>query len=120
MTGPATTVPHATGIGPWRWLAVTGGIAAWLVHLSALASLAPAACGRAGVEWVMHGLTIGLGALCAWAAVVCWRLVSSAGPGDGPARRTRYLGRFGLLVAVTNLVLIVAEGAFVVMIDPCS
>ena len=107
--------------GRVAWLAVVGGTAAWLAHISALAAIAPLACRRPGAEWVMHGLTLVLGAAAAAGLAWCLPLARGGGDDGDPGRRrsTAFLARVGALVAVTNVVLIAAEGAYVLVFDPC-
>lgn len=106
------------GIGAPNWAAVLGGIATWIVHLVALAALAPAVCDQPGVRWWIHGLTAGLGGLTVVAVLACARLARAADPGSA-GRRSRFLGSFGVTVAATALVLILAEGAYAVAFDIC-
>lgn len=118
MRSHPTTEDRAPGAGTGLWVAALGGIPLWLIHLVALASLVPVVCRRPAVEWVMHGLTAGLGALTAWAMVVC--LLVGWGDRDQVGPQRRFVGRFGLLIAGTNLLLIVAEGIYVPFLDSCG
>ena len=96
----------------WWWL--FGGIFVWLVHLTATAALAPLTCDTRWVLWVIHALTgvcLGIAGLHAWFS---WRLRLA---GDEPRS---FLADLGVIVNVTNLLLIALEGAFVIFIHPCA
>ena len=96
------------------WIAALGGIAAWLVHLAAEASLVQLTCQHHGVIYAMHAIT----ALTAAAAVACialsWRLRLAS---DEPHQ---FVGSFGVAVGLVNLVLILLEGSFVLFIHTCA
>ena len=124
---PPAWVPPRWSDGPthgfWLWYATLGGIALWMIHLVALAALADLACEHPATEWVMHGLTVGLAGASLAAAWMSWALVrgrrshaSDRGDLDG---RLRFMGLFGLLVALNSVALIVWEGLYVPVIDAC-
>lgn len=96
------------------WFAVLGGIAAWLVHLIATASLVAAACPHHPVLWVVHTVTAITLLVTAAAMTMSWRLRFAA---DEPRR---FLGDLGMLLNATNLALILLEGSFVLFIHPCA
>jgi hypothetical protein len=98
------------------WFAVLGGIGAWLVHLIAEASLVELGRSHPSVAWTMRGLTGGLAIVTAIAIWLSWRIWTGARADeeDGtPAGRTAFLGLLGLITGITNLVLILAEDAYV-------
>jgi hypothetical protein len=104
------------------WTAVVLPIAAWTVHMVALASLVELACERPGFEWVMHGLTVGLALVCL--ACLGIGLRGARLPNGEEAGSTtasiRFLSHVAIAVAIFNFVLIVFEGVYVVAIDACS
>jgi hypothetical protein len=114
------------------WGAVVVPIAAWTVHIVALASLVNLACDHPNVEWVMHGLTVGLGLVCIGCALVARRFMRLPGAVSGSERdhedggesgsthaNLHFLGQLGFAIAVVNLVLIVVEGIYVPFLDSC-
>jgi hypothetical protein len=105
------------------WATIVMSIAAWTVHIVGLAALVQHVCERPGLEWVMHGMTIGL-------ALVTLLLILACVPGarlpDGDEESgtrhasLRFLSRVAIGVGTANLVLIVVEGVYVVFLDPCA
>jgi hypothetical protein len=104
------------------WGAVVVPIAAWTVHMVALASLVEFACDHPGAKWVMHGLTIGLGLVCVACLVLAWRhahLPNGEEAGSTTAN-LRFLAHLGIAVAAVNLLLIAAEGSYVLFLHTCA
>jgi hypothetical protein len=103
------------------WGAVVVPIAAWTVHIVALASLVNLACEHPGVEWVMHGLTAGLGLVCVGCAAVARRYLRLPNGSDSHTTHANlhFLGQLGVAIAIVNLVLIVVEGIYVPFLDSC-
>lgn len=97
------------------WYAAFAGIPAWAIHLVTTAALAREACLSPRTTWLMHGIT----AVCALATVAAIGLSWSLARLDRP-ERLRFLGRLGLLVGAINLLLILAEGAYVVLVRTCA
>jgi hypothetical protein len=93
-------------------------IAAWMVHLGLTASLAGHSCGRSTVTWVMHALTAGLGLVCVGCGLIGFAAFRRA-PEGTEGTSLRFLGGFVVAVAVTNLVLILWEGSYTVVLSPC-
>jgi hypothetical protein len=97
------------------WFALTAGIVAWIVHLSALAAIVEFVHDN-GYFWLFYagnGLAVAVTLLALW---LSW-LVARAGSDDEEsgteAGRIRFLGLFGLLVNAINLLLIVVEGSYI-------
>lgn len=106
--------------GPIVWFALTAGILAWMVHLTAFAALVELVNDH-GWFWLFY---VGNGAAFAMAALAMWLswLIARAGAGTPEdagtvAGRIRFLGLLGLLVNGINLLLIVWEGSYVFFIS---
>ena len=96
----------------WWWL--FGGIVVWLVHLTATAALAPLTCDSHSVLWVIHAVTVICLLVVAGHTRLSWRLRLAGG------EPREFLADLGVIVNVTNLLLIALEGAFVLFIHPCA
>jgi hypothetical protein len=116
-----TTLPEG---GFKVWFAVLGSIAAWLIHLSFVSSFVQYTCNVSGVVWVQHLVTAITAAVTVWTMVLSARLVREAGATDEaagtPAGRTRFLGILGLLFGAIDLVLILTEGFYVILVHHCG
>jgi hypothetical protein len=116
MTSPSAN-RGAQGVLPW--FAVSAGIGMWAVHLVGEASLVRLSQLHPGTVWAMHALTAGtaLVTLVALALSIHYARWDDAREGDGtPAGRTRFLGLLGVIFNVTNLVLILFEGLYIVVV----
>ena len=106
---------HSWGEGLRRivtvWFALLGSTGAWIVHLVALSSLSPSACGHHRARLAMHLITAGCLVVALASTGLSARLAGRAAPDDEPSPRSqhRFLGLLGLLLGVVNLILIVAE-----------
>lgn len=106
--------------------ALTGGVAAWAIHLVGLAALAAPACEH-GLTWIQHALTgvtavITIGSIAAGARLLPARGHGDARPGaEGPVsgERTRFLGFLAIAFGVASLALILLEGLPVAVINAC-
>jgi hypothetical protein len=98
------------------WFLALVGIPLWLAHQESVASLASVSCRRPGVVTVMHLLTVVFALATTAAALACARLGWGAHAADGSVR---FVGRFGAVVNVTNVVLIVVEGLYIVFLRSC-
>jgi hypothetical protein len=108
----------AQGILPW--FAVSAGVAMWAVHITGEASLVRLAQLHPGVVWAMHGLTAFTALVTIIALLLSIRYArwDDAHEGDGtPAGRTRFLGLLGVIFNVVNLMLILLEGLYVVVVE---
>jgi len=110
------------------WSAVLAGIPAWIAHLVFEAAMVRFTAVHPGWEWTLHAATA-LTALVTIAGIaICLDLYRRA---ESTRRATpaaaveddasdvalsRFLGALGLLVGVTNLVLILAEGSYVIFV----
>ena len=106
--------------GAALWLPALGGIGAWIIHITAEASLVQLSRSHEVVVWLMQLLTLVTALVAAGASWLSWRLVvrSRAAEADGsPAGRTAFLGWFGVITGLLNLTLILVEGAYIVVID---
>ena len=114
------TAPH----GGFRlWFAVFGGIAAWLAHLVFESSFTRHACNAHGTSWVQHVATGVTAAVTLLAMAWSYRLLRASGGADedgGSAwDRTRFLALFGLITGAINLLLILFEGSYALVITSC-
>lgn len=105
------------------WFAVTGGIGAWLLHLTVAASLVRLLCEYPGWTWVLHVDTavtaaVALAAMVMSAALV--RVSPDPEDADTPGGQLRFLGLLGLLFGAINLALILLEGSYAIFLDPCA
>jgi hypothetical protein len=122
MSTPSTT----TTARPWdqflAWSVIVVPIAAWTVHMFALASMVQLMCEHPGVEWVMHALTIGLSLVCVGCFALAWRTARIPNGEDAASTTAnlRFLSHVGLAVAAVNLLVIALEGVYVVFLDPCA
>jgi hypothetical protein len=106
---------HSWGEGLHRivtvWFALLGSTGAWIVHLMALSSLSPSACGHHSARLAMHLITAG----CLVAALASTGLAARlagrplADDDDSHPSQHRFIGLLGVLLGVINVVLIVAE-----------
>jgi hypothetical protein len=104
------------------WVTIVVPIGAWTIHIVALASLVELTCEHPSVEWVMHGLTAGLGLACIACIALAWRMarLPNGEEAGSDTANVRFLSHLGLFVAIINLALIAAEGIYVVFIETCA
>jgi amino acid permease len=94
------------------WYAVSAPIAAWAVHLTALAALVEYSYDHRGGTFWMHLITGITGTVTVVAMVLSYLMIRRAGATeDEPSRggRIRFLGELGLVIGIVNLALIVLE-----------
>ena len=114
-----TGTTHAAPSGPMLWFATFGSIVAWMIHLTAEASLVPLREAHAPVIWVMHGLTLSLGVLVLVGMGISWTYAHIGSDSESkptPVGRTVFLGWLGLLVGALNLLLIAYEGLIIAVV----
>jgi uncharacterized membrane protein SirB2 len=120
----ATTAPAPRGSRDQflAWTAIVVPIAAWTVHIVALASIVQFVCEHPGLEWIMHTLTVVLALVCVGCLALAWRTARLPNGEDAGSTTAnlRFLSHVGLAVAAVNLLLIVVEGSYVFFIDPCT
>ena len=105
------------------WATIVLSIAAWTVHIVGLAALVQYVCGNPEVEWVMHGMTIGLALVTLVLILLCVpgaRLPDGDEEGGSHSASLRFLSRVAIAVGSVNLLLSVVEGVYVVFLDPCA
>jgi hypothetical protein len=100
------------------WFALTAGIAAWIVHLTAFAALVGFVHDH-GYSWVFslgNGVALALTLVAGWLSWLMYRAGADDEELGTPAGRIRFLGALGLLVNGINLLLIALEGSYVYFI----
>jgi hypothetical protein len=110
--------------GPVVWLALILPLVAWMAHLISEAALTRLAC-TDSLRWVLHLLTAVFGAMAVVGIAISYAIVRAAGPAldeesASPRAVTRMLGLLGVAWGAANLLLIVAEGAGVIFLSPCT
>lgn len=107
--------------------ALFGGLTAWTVHLVALAALVAPACSH-GLTWAQHAVTVVTAAITLASMAAGLRLIphpaEGGGPAPGPSRvrtveRNHILGFLAVLFGAASLLLIILEGAPVLVLDAC-
>lgn len=102
------------------WTASSVPIGLWIVHLTALASLARLICERSELAWVPHALTVGLALACVPFLVVSALLLRRGATDETETTADlQLLGRLGLGLGGASVLLIVAEGMIVLGVGPC-
>jgi hypothetical protein len=100
------------------WAALTAGIAAWILHLSAFAALVEFVHDN-GYSWIFslgNGLAVAVTLAAGWLSLLMYRAGSDDEDLGTPAGRMRFLGALGLAVNGINLLLILLEGSYVYFI----
>ncbi len=114
--GDAGSTRHAVVL----LLASGVSIGAWLVHLTSLASLVDLSRQHPGVVLVMHGITIITGLACALVVAlgVAGARRAQAPEAEGSAAgRTAFLAWMAIIVGSINLLLILYEGSYVILVE---
>jgi len=109
---------------PTVWIAALIGIPAWIAHLTFVAAMVRFTDIHSQWEWTLHAATAITALVTIAGMAVCFDLWRVAGrsvadpdtPDVTPPALSRFLGFFGLLVGATNLVLILVEGSYVLLI----
>jgi len=97
------------------WFPVFGSIPAWAAHLLALAALTRYSCNVQSTRWTLHAITVVTLAMAGLATAMSARLVHAGGDEaspEGPGRLA-FLGRLGLILGGTDVLLIVLEEIYV-------
>jgi hypothetical protein len=100
------------------WFALTAGIVAWVLHLTAFAALVEFVHDN-GYSWLFtlgNALALALTFVAGWLSWLIYRAGSDDEDVGTPAGRKRFLGALGLLVNGINLLLILLEGSYVYFI----
>ncbi|TMK88535.1 MAG: hypothetical protein E6G57_06345 [Actinobacteria bacterium] len=97
-----------------------GSTGAWMAHLFFASSFVRYSCNAHGTGWYQHLATVIFATLAAHATWVAYGLhregrtdAEDAGTSHGA---NNFIGLVGIIVGLTNLLLIVAEGSFVGLI----
>lgn len=93
-----------------------GSTGAWMAHLFFASSFVQYSCNAHGTLWYQHVATAVAAAICIHAAWIAYGL-HKEGSTDTEDAGTRFgannfIGLVGILVALTNLLLILGEGSF--------
>ncbi len=97
------------------WFPVFGSIPAWAFHLLALTALTRYSCNVTSTRWTLHAITAATLAMAALATAMSARMVHVGGDEaspEGPGRLA-FLGRLGLILGATDVLLIVLEEIYV-------
>lgn len=99
----------------WTWFPVFGSIPAWALHLLALSALTRYSCNVPSSRWTLHAITAGTLAIAVLATLMSWRLVRGGAEETSPEEpgRMAFLGRLGLIIGATDVLLIVLEEVYV-------
>jgi hypothetical protein len=100
------------------WFAITAGIVAWIVHLSAFAALVGFVHDN-GYFWIFslgNGLAVAITLAAGWLSWLMYRAGTDDEELGTPGGRMRFLGALGLAVNGINLLLIMLEGSYVYFI----
>ena len=101
------------------WFALTAGIVAWIVHLTAFAG-AVGFVHDNGFFWIFYVGNAGAIAVTVIATWLSWLLVRAGDESEEagtPGGRIKFLGLLGLLVNGINLLLIMLEGSYIYFIS---
>jgi hypothetical protein len=98
------------------WFPIVGPIAAWAVHIVGEAALTRYTCNASGTDWTVDALTAATLLVAALGTWLAWRLMRVSAAEDAPdvAGRHLFIGRLGVLVGVTNLLVIALEHVYFV------
>ncbi|HEY3671725.1 MAG TPA: hypothetical protein VGN51_12380 [Acidimicrobiia bacterium] len=97
------------------WVALTAGIAAWLLHLAGFAALVTFVHDH-GYAWIFtvgNGLAVAVTVVAGWLSWLMYRAGTDDEDVGTPGGRIRFLGALGLIVNGINLLLILLEGSYV-------
>lgn len=114
--GAAGAVPGM----PRLWFGFLGPPVIWAIRLSASYALVPLVC-RMGWSWLINVVTLAALAGITLAGAVAygsWRRAGHASE-PGRARRIRFMGLVGMLIAALFFAVVVAEGLANFMVEPC-
>jgi hypothetical protein len=105
----------------WTWFPVFGSIPAWAAHVVFIAALTRYSCTEPSTRWTLHAITAATLAVAVLATVMCLRMIRGDANGNVPEEtspeepgRQAFLGRLGLIIGGTDVLLIVLEELYVV------
>ena len=90
------------------WYPLLGTVGMWIVHLTGSAALTRYTCTAANSTWTLHVLTLVTAVGAAAGALLAWRVFS-----EHASAQRDLLGFLGIVVSLTNLLLILAEEGMV-------
>ena len=97
-----------------------GSTGAWMAHLFFASSFVRYSCNAGGVDWAQHAFTAFCALVAAHATWVAYGLHregrADAEDAGTPMGANNFIGVVGIIVGLTNLLLILAEGSFVGLI----
>jgi hypothetical protein len=105
------------------WFAVTGGIGAWLAHLTFAASFVRLLCEHPNWTWILHlatALTAAVTVVAMGMSAALVRATPDPESADTAGGQLRFLGLMGLLLGAINLALILLEGSYAIFLKPCD
>jgi hypothetical protein len=102
--------------------AIGGSTAAWMAHLFFASSYVRYSCNAHGSGWAQHVVTAICALVAAHATWVAYGLhregQADAEDAGTPSGANNFIGLVGIIVGLTNLLLILGEGSFVSLIHP--
>jgi hypothetical protein len=104
------------------WATIVVPILAWTVHMVGCAALIEYTCEHPGARWVLHGLTISLALVTIVCIAIAWRSAHLPNGEEAVSTRAnlRFLAHMALIVGIANLMLIGAEGLYVLFFSSCA
>jgi hypothetical protein len=120
MNVPASRIARS---GAATWFAVTGGIGAWILHVTFAASVVRLLCDYPGWTWTLHaatGVTAAITIVAMGMSAALVRLSSEPESADTLSGQLRFLGLLGLMIGAINLALILLEGSYAIVLQPCD
>jgi hypothetical protein len=122
MTTSPDTVPAAASArtATILLLGIIASVGAWMVHISALASLVELSRRSGGAVALMDALTVVTAAICVAVIILGIRALRRCDRPEGdasPIGRTAFLALLAIILGATNLLLILFEGSYVHLID---
>ncbi len=105
------------------WTAALGGIAFWMVHITAVSGLAAFACNSKGSLWTLHLATLVTALPTVAGMWICYGVMRATGEDESSgslAGNHSFVGVFGLITGAFSLALILLEGSFALFLSPCA
>jgi hypothetical protein len=102
------------------WFPFVGPIAAWTVHVLYIASIARFTCNEPASSWTTHAVTVACLVVAGAGTFLAWRLsrLDTDEAGNTTAGRHLFLGRLGIIVGLTNILVIVLEELYTIGFHP--
>lgn len=116
-------VEQAKRRGVILWTAALVGIAAWMVHITAVSGLIRYNCNNPGTTWMIHAATVVTAAVTAAGTWLCLAVMRSTGEDESSgtlAGNHTFAGLFGVITGAFSLALILFEGSYAFFLDPCA